>query len=259
MSLLLSHWYPGAGVVLDCIDPDLCPLSYYILWLTRTAHRRYMADVVSNNLKENTKRFWSFIKSKRQESTGVAPLINKEGYLHSDSTKKAEILNQQFQSVYTKEDTDNIPDKGPSPFSSMDNIISNPNGVKKLLKDLRPFKSAGPDGIPTFILRAAAEDLSPILSLIYQRSLDDGCVPADWREALIVPLYKKGPKRLPSNYRPVSLTSVACKVLEHIIHSNIMRHFDQFNILTDKQHGFRKRRSTATQLIATIQRITSKL
>ena len=226
---------------------------------TRTAHRRYMADVVSNDLKENTKRFWSFIKSKRQESTGVAPLINKEGYLHSDSTKKAEILNHQFQSVYMKEDTDNIPDKGPSPFSSMDNTIINPNGKKKLLKDLRPFKSAGPDGIPTFILRAAAEELSPILSLIYQRSLDDGCVPADWREALIVPLYKKGLKHLPSNYRPVSLTSVACKVLEHIIHSNIMRHFDHFNILTDKQHGFRKRRSTATQLIATIQGITSKL
>ena len=125
------------------------------------------------------------IKSKRQESTGVAPLINKEGYLHSDSTKKVEILNQQFQSVYMKEDTDNIPDKGPSPFSSIHNIIINPNSVKKLLKDLRPFKSAGPDEIPTFILRAAAEELSPILSLIYQRSLDDGCVPADWQRLLL--------------------------------------------------------------------------
>ena len=141
----------------------------------------------------------------------------------------------------------------------MGNIIINSNGVKKLLKNLRPFKSAGPDGIPTFILRAAAEEISPVLSLIYQRSLDDGCVPADCWEALILPLYKKGPKHLPSNYRPVSLTPVACKVLEHIIHSNIMRHFDQFNILTDKQHGFRKRRSTATQLIATIQGITCKL
>ena len=63
-----------------------------------TAHKRYMTDVVSNDLK-NTKRFWSFIKSKRQESSGVAPLINTEGYLHSDSTKKAEIFNQRFPSV----------------------------------------------------------------------------------------------------------------------------------------------------------------
>ena len=105
-----------------------------------------MPDVVSNDLKENTKRFLSFIKSKRQESTGVAPLNNKEDYLHSDSTKKAELLNQQFQSVYTKEDTGNIPDKVPP----MDSIIISPNGVNKLLKDLRPFKSTGPNGISTF-------------------------------------------------------------------------------------------------------------
>ena len=98
-----------------------------------------------------------------------------------------------------------------------------------------------------------------MLTLIYQRSLDDGCVPADWREALIVSLNKKGSKHLSSNYRPVSLTTVACKVLEHIVHGNIMRHFDQLNILTDKQHGFRKRRSTVTQLIDTIQGLTSKL
>ena len=102
---------------------------------------------IINDLKENTKRFWSFIKSKRQGSAGVAPLINKEGYLHSDL-----ILNQQFQPVYTKESKDNISDKGLSPFSSIDNVIINPNGVKKLLQDLRPFKSAGPDGIqPVFL------------------------------------------------------------------------------------------------------------
>ena len=159
---------------------------------SRSAHRRYMADVVSNDLKEDSKRFWSFVNSKRQESTGVAPLTNKDGYLQSDSTKKAEILNEQFQSIYTEEDTDNIPDKGPSPFASMNNITINLNGVKMLLKELRPFKASGPDGIPTFILRAAADEVSPMLTLIYQRSLDDECVPADWREALIVPLYKKG-------------------------------------------------------------------
>ncbi|MCG8035005.1 MAG: reverse transcriptase family protein, partial [Candidatus Thiodiazotropha taylori] len=86
-----------------------------------------------------------------------------------------------------------------------------------------------------------------------------GQVPSEWRRALIVPLFKKGLKHLPSNYRPVSLTSMACKVLEHIIHSNIMRHFDENDILTVKQHGFRKRRSCVTQLATTIQGIASKL
>ena len=61
------------------------------------------------------------------------------------------------------------------------------------------------------------------------------------------------------NNRPVSLTSVACKVLEHIVHSNIMRHFDQNNFLTVKQHSFWKRRSCVTQLVTTIQGIASQL
>ena len=226
---------------------------------TRKAHRSYMQDVVSADLKENPKRFWSFIKSKRQEGTGVSELVNKDGFLQSNTTAKAEILNEQFHSVYTQEDTGTIPNKGPSPHPSMHDITVNLNGVKKLLKNLKPYKASGPDGIPTYILRAAAEELAPMMTRLFQSSLDTGLVPTEWRRANIVPLFKKGLKHLTSNYRPVSLTSVACKVLEHIIHSNVMRHFDENNILTVKQHGFRKKRSCVTQLVTTIQGIASQL
>ena len=71
---------------------------------TRSEHHRYMADVVSKDLKENSKRFWSFVNSKKQESSGVAPMTNKEAFLQRDPTKKAKILSQRFQSVYTRED-----------------------------------------------------------------------------------------------------------------------------------------------------------
>ena len=201
---------------------------------TRKAHKGYMEDIVSQVLNGNSKRFWSFIKSKRQEASGISAFMNEDGYLQSDSSVKAEILNKQFQSVYTREDIDLIPEKGPSPFQHMQDISINPNGVKKLLKDLKPYKAAGPDGIPTYILRSAAGNFSRI----YQFSLDTGSVPSG---------------------RPVSLTSVACKVLENIVHSSIMRHLDQNSILTVKQHGFRKKRSTVTQLVATIQGIASSL
>ena len=126
--------------------------------------------------------------------------MNEDGYLQSELSVKADILNKQFQSVYTREDTDSIPEKGPSPYQPMQDISINPNGVKKLLKDLKAYKAAGPDGIRTYILRPAAEELSPILSRIYQFSLDTGSVPSDWREALIVPLFKKGLKHMASNY-----------------------------------------------------------
>lgn len=120
--------------------------------------------MVSNNLKKSPKRFWSYIKSKRQESTGVSPLINKDSYLQSDSKQKADILNSQFQSVYTQENTDSIPDKGPSPHPTMTGLKIQPAGVTKLLRDLKPHKASGPDSIPTFFLQVAAEELSPILS-----------------------------------------------------------------------------------------------
>jgi hypothetical protein len=97
------------------------------------------------------------------------------------------------------------------------------------------------------------------LTQLYQYTLAEGEIPSDWRDAHIVPVFKKGEKHLPSNYRPISLTSIVCKVLEHIIHSNIMSHFDQYNILTDKQHGFRRKRSCETQLVTTIQKIAQNL
>ena len=91
--------------------------------------------------------------------------------------------------------------------------------------------------------------------MLFQLSLDQGEIPTDWKEALVVPIFKKGGKHQASNYRPVSLTSITCKLLGHIIHSSIMKHFDQHNILNDNQHGFRKKRSCQTRLLSTIQEI----
>ena len=81
----------------------------------RSAHKHYMQDVVSDSYKGNSKKFWSYIKSTGQESAGVSPLKNEDGFLKSDNQSKANILNNQFESVFTKEDTSSIPDKGPSP------------------------------------------------------------------------------------------------------------------------------------------------
>ena len=91
-----------------------------------------------------------------------------------------------------------------------------------------------------------------MLSHIYQASLNQGRVPADWKHAWVIPVFKKGARNSPSNYRPISITSIACKTLEHIIHSNLMNHLECHNILSDHQHGFRKRRSFETQLIQAV-------
>lgn len=87
---------------------------------------------------ENPKKFWSFIKSIKQEVSGVAPLRNTGGIITSDPQAKANILNDQFKSVFTTEDTSHAPDKGPIPFLAMNSVSINPRGVSKLLGNLQP-------------------------------------------------------------------------------------------------------------------------
>ena len=100
-----------------------------------------------------------FIRNKRQEASGVSELVNKDEFLQSNTTAKTVILNEQFHSIRKKICT--ILDKGLSPHPSMHEIRVNPNSVKKLLKDLKPYKASGRYGIPNYILRAAVEKQKP--------------------------------------------------------------------------------------------------
>ena len=92
-----------------------------------------------------------------------------------------------------------------------------------------------------------------------QSSFDCEKVPYDWRSASITPVFKKGDRFKASNYRPVSLTSLCCKIQEHIITSNILRHLDDNSILIDCQHGFRARRSCETQLLTLAHKLAEPI
>ena len=125
-----------------------------------------------------------------------------------------------------------------------------PAGVEKLLLKLKPHKAAGPDEIHARVLKELHRPLAPVLSDLFQRSIDTGEVPDDWREANVAPVFKKGERYRASNYRPISLTSIVCKLLEHIITSHMMNFLEDHNILYDLQHGFRKARSCESQLLS---------
>ena len=156
---------------------------------------------------------------------------------------------QTFSTVNSSVSTDDtktsLPDLGPSQYQSMEDITVSCKGVVKLLKNLNPHKIAGPDEIPLMLLKKAADEIT----LLFQASLSQGNTPSTWHEALVVPILKKGSKSDASNYRPISLTSVLCKHCEHILHSTILTHLANHKILSDAQHGFRKRRSYDTQLL----------
>ena len=131
----------------------------------------------------------------------------------------------------------------------MEDITVSCKGVVKLLKNLKPHKAVGPDDIPLMLLREAADEIAPAITLLFQASLNQGNTPSTWRKALVVPIFKKGSKSDASNNRPISLTSVLCKLCEHILHSTILTYLANHKILSDAQHGVRKRRSCDTQLL----------
>ena len=113
----------------------------------------------------------------------------------------------------------------------MEYIVVTKEGVTKLLKDLNPSKALGPDELHPRVLKELATELVPIFAHLFQQSIDSGDIHKEWTLANISPLFKKGDRSLACNYRPVSLTCVPCKLLEHIVYSNIMAHLDEHKLL----------------------------
>jgi hypothetical protein len=106
----------------------------------------------------------------------------------------------------------------------MHDIQITEEGVTKLLKNFNPHKASGPDNITPRVLKKLATPISPILTIIFRESYNIGEIPSIWKRAFVCPIFEKGKKFEAINYRSVSLTCIACKLMEHIITSNTMAH-----------------------------------
>ena len=131
--------------------------------------------------------------------------------------------------------------------------------IQARLEKLKVNKSCGPDDVNPYVLQKTASNISKSLEKIFKLSLATGECPSDWRTANVTPIHKKGDRTEPSNYRPVSLTSQVCKVLESMVRKHILEHLDENNILSDKQHGFREGRSCLTNLLEIMENWTEIL
>ena len=110
----------------------------------------------------------------------------------------------------------------------------------------------GPDQIPNIFLKKTAIHTAEVLTCTFNQSISTHSLPKDRLQANINPLFKKGNTNLAVNYRPVSLTCVCCKLLEHIIYSHVMAHLQTNNLHSVNLHGFRSGFSCETQLILTV-------
>jgi hypothetical protein len=224
----------------------------------KNAKKNFEKKLAKDARKNNTKPFYSYMKKKTSNRVGVGPLKDSTGNLITDDDKMAELLNDFFCSVFTQEDCSNIPETeqlftGDTPLETVE---VTEDKVKKKLEKLKPSSAPGPDKLWPRVLNKLSAVIALPLSIVYTKCLAEGTVPPDWKAANVTPIFKKGSKGLPGNYRPVSLTCVLCKVMESILRDAIVQHLEQHSLLRSSQHGFMAGKSTLSNLLEYLEELT---
>ena len=222
--------------------------------------KRSYEQKLACNIKNDSKSFYAYVRSKQNVQDKVGPLEDSAGNIISQGFLMAEDLNGYFSSVFTKEDISSLP-VADAKFQGAKSeylgpLVVTPELVAKKIRAMKDNKSPGVDGIPPKLLMETVDLISIPLARVFNLSLKEGVVPFEWKEANIIPLFKKGSRNKSENYRPVSLTSVICKLLERLIKDHMVDFLVKHKLLNSSQHGFLKARSCLTNMLCFLEEIT---
>ena len=222
--------------------------------ITRNAIRLFYRNRELNVLQSrNTRSFYSYVNSRLNPPPSFPQLCDPDSpdNLLVDNSRVANVFNEYFGSVFSHDD--NIP---PVPFNppahnEMPTVSFDTVKIKSLIRSIKS-SSPGPDNIHPILLKNLADELATPLSIIFNKSYNTATLPSDWLISHVHPIYKgSGSRFSPDNYRPVSLTSVVCKLMESIIKDAILQHMLTQHLFTPYQHGFLPKRSTLSALLST--------
>ena len=206
--------------------------------------------------KDNPKLLHAYIRSKKSVPTTVGPLRLNDHSVSSDPQLMSECLAQAFCSVYTRgEPVNQAPHQRHD--DHLQDIQLTVGDVKTLLAATDGNSAMGPDGLHPLVLKNCAGALAKPIHAIYFRTLREGQLPEAWKHSVVIPIFKKGLRLDPLNYRPVSLTSVTCKKFERVLCDVIYDYLDSSSLLSSHQFGFRPGHSTAEQLLLAYEEVSA--
>ncbi|XP_065664655.1 uncharacterized protein LOC136086290 [Hydra vulgaris] len=219
-------------------------------------------EIALANDKRNPKRLFSYINSKRSVTNQISSMriTSSSEIISSEKITIANSLNNQFQSVFSKEPSNNnLPRFDRRTNTTLSSKSFDTLATLMELSALDISKSLGVDNVSPHILRFYSTSMSSPLTLIFQKSFDNGEIPSSWFKANVTPLFKKGSRIDHSNYRPISLTSIPCKIMEKLVMKATMQHLKSNNLLSNSQHGFLEKKVCITNLLETMDFLTGNI
>ena len=218
---------------------------------------------ITTSLKENSKPLYTYLRSKRILKTSVGSLTKPDGTLTKSNEDTAEVLADAFSSVFVEEpegplqeECYKIHDQHTEEIGDLNISVSE---VAQELKAIDISKCQGPDNIHPKLLKSLSSTIEFVSALteMFNVCISTGKIPSSWKDANVVGLFKKGNKKDALNYRPVSLTSLVCKVYEKFIHRHILQHVEPK--ISSRQHGFIHGKSCFSNLLESAEEIMGLL
>ena len=211
-------------------------------------------------MKTNPRFFFSYAKKFSVTKTKVGPLLNTKNEFTNVSSEMANILSNQYSSVFSEScdspyfdvtDSDDIP--------TLTDVTFTEDDLSDAIDEISLTAASGPDGLSAIFLKKCKSSLLTPLAGLWRDCLDLGITPEKLKEAHIIPVFKGGNQGVAANYRPIALTSHLIKVFEKVMRNKIVLFLKDHHLFNDSQHGFTEGRSCLSQLLAHYDKILTIL
>ena len=229
-------------------------LSKLLITAKKSAQEAFLNKILRNEGK-CWSDFYKYVKRRKGSRETIPSIRDRNGGFITDAMDKANEFNTYYATVFSIQD--NIPPI--QDVNTVEPFTADCKVIRRRVKMIGKNKSVGPDRISGEILKLGGEAMIPYLTRLLEITVNNGSIPEDWKKATVIPIHKGGDRSLVSNYRPVSLTSVICKQMEHAIATYLRQVWNKEGWLYEGQHGFRQGYSCESQVITVCQDIADSL